>query len=263
MRRTQRLVVLCLCVSLLPIATGFDRPEGEDDARRALDGAFHNLYAGDLLAAVEMVVSDGGTEESVRFAYGRKRRGKETLTLVYLAPGDRHSPRALLFQRPGHADRIFVSDGSRGAVRPMAAGRRGWPLFGTEFAYEDFRTHTAEDYDVELLGHDRIDDEPCRVVRLLPHEGPYTSLVVWLSTQRPVIVRTDYFDAYGLWKRYTVRVDRLAQFVDWWVPMQDAMRDVRSGRVTERFVRNVLLDTEIPDDMFSTTRLARGRLPTF
>jgi hypothetical protein len=101
------------------------------------------------------------------------------------------------------------------------------------------------------------------VLRLRPFDGPYRSILVWLSTARPVIVRADYFDAKGLWKRYTVAVDRLARHFEWWVPMEDGMFDLRTGSRTVRKIRNILVDMDVPDDLFTTTRLARGRLPLF
>jgi hypothetical protein len=244
---------------VLPFIVGFDGPE----AREALDLAFHNLYAPDILAGVELRVEDGATKSGVEFAYGRKVKGRETRTLLYQTPPSRSVPRALLFQRPGQQDRIFVSEGQRGTVRPLAAGRRGWPLFGSDFTYEDFRAHSADEYRIEVLGPDRIDGEPCRVLRLRPLYGPYSVMLTWLSTRRPVIVRTDYFDDKGLWKRYRARVDELANHLDWWVPMRDEMLDLRTGRRTERIVRNILIDTEVPDGIFTTTPRARGRLPSF
>jgi hypothetical protein len=253
MRRLSALLVL------VPWLVGFD---GER-AREALDLALHNLYGVDVLAAVELSVEDGPARSDVAFAYGRKRKGDETRTLLYLTPAGRDAPRALLFQTPGRDDRVFVTDGSHGRVRPMAAGQHDWPLFGTDFSYEDFRTHTADDYRIEVLGQDRVDGEPCRVLRLRPLEGPYTMLLAWLSTRRPVIVRVDYFDRKGLWKRYLTRVDKIVQQFDWWVPMQDEMLDLRSGRRTQRRIRNLMLDTEVPEEMFTTTQLSRGRLPSF
>jgi hypothetical protein len=247
-------VVLCL-----PWLLGFDGAR----AREALDLAYHNLYGADVLAGVELSIEDGTSRSWVSFAYGRKQSGKETRTLLYLADGGRDAPRALLFQRPGKADRIFVSDGPHGRIRPLSPGRRGWPLFGSEFSYEDFRTQHADQFRIEVLGPDRLDGEPCRVLRLRPSSGPYRMLLVWLSTERPVIVRTDYFDAKGLWKRYRARVDRIVPNFEWWVTMEDEMRNLRTGRRTVRRIRNILVDTEVPDEMFTTTQLARGRLPSF
>ena len=115
----------------------------------------------------------------------------------------------------------------------------------------------------EVLGRDRIDGESCRVLRLRPLDGPYTMLLAWVSEERPVMLRTDYFDEQGLWKRYRARPENIAQNFDWWVPMQDEMIDLRSGRHTVRHVRNILIGTDVPDDAFTLTQLARGRLPSF
>ncbi len=244
---------------LVPVLLGFDGAK----AREALDVAFHNLYGADVLAGVELAVEDGASISSIRYAYGRKHKGTETWTLLYIADGTRDAARALLLQHPGRPDRIFVSEGSRGRVRPISPGERGWPLFGSDFAYEDFRAQYADDYRIEVLGQDAIDGESCRVLRLRPLSGPYEKLIAWLSLERPVFLRIDYFDRKGLWKRYRADVDLIAQYFEWWVPMEDRMLDLRTGRRTTRRIRNILIDTPVPDDMFTTTRLARGRLPSF
>ena len=78
-----------------------------------------------------------------------------------------------------------------------------------------------------------------------------------------MILRTDYFDEAGLWKRYEARVDRIEHNMDWWVPMEDEMIDLRTGRHTVRTVRNLMVGVEVPDTAFTLTQLARGRMPAF
>jgi hypothetical protein len=243
---------------LLPFTVGFDGP----GARAALDLAFHNLYGVDVLAGVELLVDDGGEQTWTQFAYGRKQDAEGTRTLIYLPEG-RAGGRALLFQRPGRRDRIFVSDGPRGQVRALSAGEHRWGLFSSDFAYADIRAKRADDYRIEVLGNDRIDGEPSRALRLRPFDGPYEKLIVWLSTERPVIVRVDYFDRHGLWKRYRADVAQIQEHYEWWVPMRDEMLDLRSGSRTTRQIKNIVVDAAVPDEMFTTTQLARGRLPSF
>jgi hypothetical protein len=101
------------------------------------------------------------------------------------------------------------------------------------------------------------------VLRLRPRSGAYDKVIAWLSTRRPVIVRADYFDRKGLWKRYTADVDSIEEQFEWWVTMQDEMLDLRSGRRSVRRLRNVVVDAAVPDEMFTTTQLAKGRLPAF
>jgi hypothetical protein len=87
--------------------------------------------------------------------------------------------------------------------------------------------------------------------------------LTWLSSDRPVILRVDYFDKRGLWKRYRAKPGKIAQHFDWLVPMQDEMLDLRTGRRTRRYIRNIMVDTAVPDEMFSLTQLSRGRMPSF
>jgi hypothetical protein len=250
---------MLLLVSLVPVLCAFD----VERARESLDAAFHNLYGADLLVGVEMVIEDGDQRTDVSFALGRKHQGDETRTLIYLAGSDRDAGRALLFQRPGERDRVFVAEGSRGRVRAISAGKHDAPLFDSDFAYEDVRAQRADDFRIEVLGPDSIQGEPCRVLRLRPLTGAYDKVIVWLSTRRPVIVRADYFDRKGLWKRYSADVDSIEEQFEWWVTVQDEMLDLRSGRRTVRRLRNVVVDAAVPDEMFTTTQLAKGRLPAF
>lgn len=255
MRRHTLLLIL-----LFPFLTGFDGPE----ARQALDTVFRNLYDPDMLVAVELQIDAGQPEaEGVTFAYGRKNKGGETRTLVYTGDGQRDASRILLFQKPGEQDRAFSSEGKRGQVRAVSVGAYKGSLFGSDFNYADFRARSASDYRIEVLGRDKIDGEKCRVLRLRPLEGPYTMLLAWVSEERPVMLRTDYFDEQGLWKRYTAHPENIEQNFEWWVPMRDEMIDLRTGRHTLRQVRNLLIGTDVPDDAFTLIQLARGRLPSF
>jgi len=252
---------------LLPLLLGFDAGD-PSDSRRLLDEAFRNLYGSDLLAAVELTIEGPHhPEQTLTFAFGRKLKGGETRTLLFGVEGAHETPRALLLQRPGRGDRIFVSDGRQGRVRALSSGRHRWALFGSDFTYDDFRAHGSDEFGIEVLGRDRIDGEPCRVLRLRPRAGPdagpYETILAWVSTARPVFVRMDYFDRRGLWKRYRAKVPRIVQHIDAWVAMEDGMFDLRTGRQTRRVVRNVLVDTQVPDEVFSLTQLSRGRMPHF
>jgi hypothetical protein len=88
-------------------------------------------------------------------------------------------------------------------------------------------------------------------------------MLAWLSAERPVLLRIDYFDAAGLWKRYRVDPRALSDELGWWIAMRDEMSDLRSGSITRRTIRNLVVDAEVPDEIFSVTHLARGRLPKF
>ncbi len=245
---------------LLPGLLGFDGSR----AREALDLALHHVYGTNLLAGIELTVEENDRSQSqLSFAFGRKHKGDEVRTLMYTGDGRRNSPRALLLQRPGQHDRIFVSDGGQSQVRAVSAGKHAWQLFGTDFSYDDFRVHTAADYQIEVLGEERQQGEPCVVLRLHPLSGSYRMRLVWLSTERPAILRSDYFDERGLFKRYRVDPKDVVQHFQWWVPMRDEMLDLRTGRRTIRHIRNLLIDTEVPDELFTLTRLARGRMPSF
>ncbi len=257
MRRTPQTLVLFL---LLPALLGFEPPHG----REALDRAFHNLYGADMLAAVELVIeSNGRRPERIGFAYGRMTKGGETRTLLYTVEEGRPTERALLFQRHGQHDRMYVSAGGRDRVRPVSVGSGVFGAFDSDFGYEDLRSHRSDEYQIEGLGSDVVDGERTRVLRLRPLRGPYRMLLVWLSTERPVFLRIDYFDRRGLWKRYRADVAEIQQHFEWWVAMEDEMLDLRSGRRTTRKIKNIVLDTSVPDSMFSLTQLSRGRLPSF
>ncbi len=244
---------------LLPLTLGFDGP----DARQALDRAFDNLYGVSVLAGIELFIDDRGAESRVRFAYSRKSDERETRTLIHLMDAP-ETTRTLLLQKAGKRDQIFISQGARGRVQLASSGQDVWPLLGSDFGYEDIRAKRADDYRIEVLGPDRVQGEPCRALRLRPFQGPYQKLVVWLSTERPVIVRIDYFDPKGLWKRYSADVEEIAEQFEWWVPMRDEMLNLRTGRRTRRYIRNIMVDAAVPDEMFTTTQLGRRRhFPAF
>jgi len=245
---------------LAPFLLGFDGSR----ARETLDLAFRNLYGADQLAAVELRIEHPeAPPERLTFAFGRKTKGGETRTLLFSTEDDRKAARALVLQRPGESDRMYVSHGTHGQVRPFSTNGASWPLFSSDFSYEDFRVHFADDFRIEVLGEDRIGKEPCRVLRLRPLSGPYEVIITWLSTERPVVLRMDYFDRRGLLKRYRAKARRIRREFDTWITMEDEILNLRTGSRTTRRIRNIVVDIQVPDDAFTLTQLSRGRLPSF
>ena len=88
-------------------------------------------------------------------------------------------------------------------------------------------------------------------------------VLMWLSVERPMIIRADYFDSKGLLKRYRVPVGQIRQHFEWWVAMEDEMLNLRTGLRTTRRIRNIMMDSYLGDEVFSLHQLARGKMPRF
>jgi len=129
---------------------------------------------------------------------------------------------------------------------------------GTDFTYDDLSTFRySEDYDAELLeeGKDHY------LLKLTPKQGvkkEYGYLKMWVDKASFLPKKIEFYDKSGnLWKVMEFR--RLERIKGYWVAREMEMKDLKKRHSTRMVLEEIVLDTGIPDKVFTKRYLRRGR----
>jgi hypothetical protein len=166
---------------------------------RAIMAAVETATAGEAEhATMEMILSDDGGREVERKAelYVRETGDGRTQSLIrFLEPTDLRGTAFLTHERPGPDDQWLYLPGLE-RVKRIASSRRTGSFAGTQFTYEDLSGRAVDDYAHRYAGADTLDGEPADVVESVPREedSGYSRLVSWVSREKPVFLRVDYYD---------------------------------------------------------------------
>lgn len=204
-------------------------------------------------ATLEMTITNAAgqslTREMRSWSTGDERR-----LLKFTAPADIAGSGFLRID-DGTVDETLVYLPALDRVRRVAGGQRGESFFGSDFAYEDVEGIDPDDYTYVLV---RIDDGPRYVIEATPTEASgstYDRLVLEVPEATLIPERVVYYRGDEAIKELTVH--DVQPFGDYLLGMERRMETLARGTVTVIRQRDVTLDGDLPDEVFTERFLRR------
>jgi outer membrane lipoprotein-sorting protein len=147
-----------------------------------------------------------------------------------------------------------------GKVRRIATKEKGGSFMGSDFSYEDVGGGSwVEDYNAKLLGTEKYEGHDCYVLELLPkdpEDKSYSKLKRWVDKENFYSMKTEYYDKHEdlLKIMYSSEFENIEGI---WIAKKIEMQNVQKGSKTIIISKEVQLNPEIPDSMFTTRQLER------
>jgi hypothetical protein len=215
-------------------------------------------------ALVNMRLVDEAGRESTRVIeqYGRETpEGLLRNVIIFHQPASVQDTRFLTVENADRDDDQWIYLPGLRRVRRIAAGEGSNSFMGTDFSYDDLKSLEIDDYAYELLREETLGDRPVYVVEVTPNnpdDSQYSRVVQWVDRERWLPLRMELFDHDGeLLKVNTVsRVERVQGF---WTVINNTMENVQTGHRTELAVQRFVYNENLPDGLFTTNFLERGR----
>ncbi len=204
-------------------------------------------------ATLEMTITNAAgqslTREMRSWSTGDERR-----LLKFTAPADIAGSGFLRID-DGTVDETLVYLPALDRVRRVAGGQRGESFFGSDFAYEDVEGIDPDDYTYVLV---RIDDGPRYVIEATPTAASgstYDRLVLEVPEATLIPERVAYYRDGVVIKELTVHdVQQVGAYL---LGMERRMETLDRGTVTVIRQRDVTLDGDLPDEVFTERFLRR------
>ncbi len=204
-------------------------------------------------ATLEMTITNAAgqslTREMRSWSTGDERR-----LLKFTAPADIAGSGFLRID-DGTVDETLVYLPALDRVRRVAGGQRGESFFGSDFAYEDVEGIDPDDYTFELL---RVDEGPRYVIEATPTEASgstYDRLVLEVPEATLIPERVVYYRDDEAIKELTVH--DVQPVGDYLLGLERRMETLDRGSVTVIRQRDVTLDGDLPDEVFTERFLRR------
>ena len=182
--------------------------------------------------------------------------GKTRRSLIrFLAPATIAGTAFLTWEKNGPDDQWLYLP-ALGRVKRIAASGKTGTFAGTEFTYEDLGGRDLDEYEHRLVREETIEGEAADVVESIPRdeESGYSRILSWVSRERRVILRAEYYDRRGaLLKRSTASQFEKADGV--WRFKRVVMENLRTGRSTEMIVEERDPEAGLTPDDFTIESL--------
>lgn len=251
-RTTPALLTLALVVVLAVVGTHATAQQYADaDALMAAVTARPEPKT--LQATMEMILTNPSGQTLTR-EMRNWARGDEQRVLKFTAPADIAGSGFLRID-DGQVDETIVYLPALDRVRRVAGGQRGESFFGSDFSYEDVEGIDPDDYRHTLID---ILEGPVYVVQATPKPetgSSYERLVLHVPEATLVPERVVYYRDGRAVKELTVRDVR--QVGDYLLAHERRMESLERGSSTVIRQRDVTLDEDLPDEVFSERFLRR------
>ena len=145
-------------------------------------------------------------------------------------------------------------------VRRIATKDKGGSFMGSDFSYDDVGSMSLiEDYNARLLTTEKYKKRDCYVLELIPKnssEVTYSKQKQWIDKENFYSFKTEYYDLHGdlLKILYSSNIEKINGF---WVTKLNEMQNVRKGSKTIIVTKEIQVNPEIPDKMFTIRQLEK------
>ncbi|MCA9512431.1 MAG: outer membrane lipoprotein-sorting protein [Myxococcales bacterium] len=248
-------------VAALSVAASPTRaePSGEE----ILDRAFRQRYDVDMTADIELAMRDrAGREHRRKFAAASKQIDGRLHSVGKIDwPEYLRDMAILTIEAEGRGHDAFVYMPSLGRVRRISSAQKGDAFFGTDVTYEDLERRRASDFRVEEVGGAEIAGEAAWRLRAVPASAlSYARAEFFVAKADFALLEMRYFRESEAEPYRVVTAEREHMLVEGGhiVPTHFVVENRRRHTRTEATFRNVAVNPEIDDRLFSVSVLERN-----
>jgi hypothetical protein len=149
-------------------------------------------------------------------------------------------------------------------TRRIVGKTLGGSMFDTDFSYEDFvqMQGIARNRSTQRLADADLDDRRAYGIETTPgnRDSEYSRVVTFVDQQWCVPLVTRFYGRDGsLHKELIVVQEEVRETESRWVPYRSTMYDRKRGGRTDLVVREIILDLELNDTIFTAAELRKGR----
>jgi hypothetical protein len=258
--------LLAAAVACWGLAAGAE-PVAEDAApvaaERVLANAFARRYGMDFTSNIELVIRNQSGQELRRTfrAASKLIDGRVHSVGRLVEPEFLRGMTILTIEAPDRGHDSFLFLPSLDKVRRVTTAQRADSFLGSDVTYEDLERLQADEYEIESMVEAMRSGEPVRLVRGRPRREFSYDAVAFAVAADGAILETEYFKRAQPTPYRVIVVPRsgLVSSDGFLFPSHLRVENHHRGTVTEVFFRDLQLDAEIPDSIFTATALEKKR----
>ena len=201
--------------------------------------------------------------QEAKLYWKRSKKGQSRMFMRVESPPELRGSAYLVIQYEDRPNDMWMYLPEIRKVRRISSRTVSGSLFGTDFSYEDveYIQLSATGSTSRRLADAELDGRPVYVIESLPGAGAgsaYTRVVAFIDHEYCVPLKTQFYeDGDTLRKLMTADPTKISREVDSWVPRDVVMKDLRRGTASHLVVKEIGIDTEIPDRRFTQSQLER------
>jgi outer membrane lipoprotein-sorting protein len=235
------------------------------DAASIVRDARDRIAADTISSRSRMIITakNGSTTERRLDQYSKDGpKGSRTM-VVFQSPANVANTRFLTMAAGNGSNDQWIFLPSLGKVRRVAASEGSGSFVGTDLSYDDISSADRDaDLDTHtLLREEDLNGKACYVVESKPKDSSYqySKMVQWIGKDDKVDYRVELFDKRGVHIK-TLEILELKNIQGRLSPVRTRMTTLAAGTNTTINVEILKYDDPVPEQVFTTAFLERGRV---
>lgn len=243
----------------------------EDNRRAVSDDAFNRLQ----LSSCPFGIQDGEIScsesprvkavESVSITTGKDNRDTRTVSIIREPASERGIGMLTYnYDDPEQSNETWLYLSALGQVKRIASSNSDEDsepaaIFGSEFTTEDEDTGKLEEYDIRILGEDRVNGREVWRIETVPdaeraRESRYARTVHYIDRQRLVTLRADMYDERDR-EIKRLMASRVEQVDGTWMARSLTMLNLVSNRLSNMAILEIHTGVDVPEDLLTPRTL--------
>ena len=239
------------CLFLFPITIVRSQTPQGDEILKKVD---QNMILENKILTSRMIIH-GRRENRTLESKSWQRSTSETFT-EYLAPVREKGTKMLKLR-----DNLWTYSPSTDRIIMISGHMLRQSVMGSDLSYEDMMEdpHLPNLYSSKVVGEEIYNKRQCWVLELTAKKEDisYSSRKIWVDKQRFVISKENLYAKSGMLLK-TMDIREVMEIQNHWIPKSILYKDVlKEGQGTEFFIDSVIIDTSLPDYLFSKASLKK------
>jgi outer membrane lipoprotein-sorting protein len=235
------------------------------DAASVVREARDRIDADTISSRSRMIITakNGSTTERLIDQYSKDGPKGSRTVVVFQSPANVANTRFLTMETGGGSNDQWIFLPSLGKVRRIAASEGSGSFVGTDLSYDDVSSADRDpDLDTHtLLREEAFNGKTCYVIESKPKDSSYqySKMLRWIGKDDKVNYKVELFDKRGTHVK-TLEILELKNVQGRLSPVKTRMTTLAAGTSTTINVEILKYDDPVPEQVFTTAFLERGRV---
>lgn len=234
-----------------PITTLMGQTLSGDEILKKVD---QSMFSENKIIISRMIIH--GERSSRTIEAKSWQRGTSDAFTEFLAPAREKGTKMLKLQ-----DMLWTYSPSTDRTILISGHMLRQSMMGSDLSYEDMMEdpHLPHLYTAKISSEETVNGRPCWVLDLAAkrEDIAYFSRKVWVDKTRYILLKENLYAKSGKLLK-TMDIREVMEVQNHWIAKSVLYKDVlKEGEGTEFFINSIVLDTTIPDYIFSKAALKR------
>ena len=185
----------------------------------------------------------------------------EKKIMFFIAPADVRNTSFMnwSYDEEGKDDDQWIYLPALKKVKRISSDSKSDYFMGSDFTYDDLGDRQPSEDTHKLLREEKFKGEDCYVVESIPKEEDYmySKTITWVIKDKWIGLKKEFYDEDGELLK-TLSIKKYDEIKGYWLILQSEMHNVQKDHKTIMSLKNVELDTGIPDNKFTERMMKRG-----